>query len=101
MRIQVSQEAASWYIRELELQAGAKVRFFPRYSASGGLHPGFTLGLAIEEPQHSGIDAKVDDITFYMEERDLWYLHGFDLEVKYEESQEDISYTYTEEGAGQ
>ena len=34
-----------------------------------------------------------------MEEQDLWYLKGYTLRVKYEESLDDISYIYEEEGA--
>ncbi|NMO96262.1 HesB/YadR/YfhF family protein [Paenibacillus lemnae] len=99
MMIHVSQEAAQWFIKELDLQPGDSVRFFPRYSSSGGLHPGFSLGLTVEDPQHPGLVQESDKVMFYMEDHDLWYLRGYDLTVKYEESLDDISYIYKEDGA--
>lgn len=99
MNIEVSHEAARWYVKELELKSGMFVRFFPRYSSGGGLHPGFSLGISVEEPTDPGITQQAGDVTFYMEESDLWYLKGYDLHVEYEESLDDISYIYKEEGA--
>ncbi|MEK3779719.1 HesB/YadR/YfhF family protein [Paenibacillus sp. FSL R5-0810] len=99
MQIQVSDEAARWYRKELDLQPGTYVRFFPRYSSGGGLHPGFSLGISVEEPRSPGLTERSEEVTFYMEEQDLWYLKGFTLHVTYEESLDDISYIYEEEGA--
>eukprot|EP01122_Echinamoeba_exundans_P011116 TRINITY_DN4312_c0_g1_i1.p3 TRINITY_DN4312_c0_g1~~TRINITY_DN4312_c0_g1_i1.p3 ORF type:complete len:111 (-),score=9.70 TRINITY_DN4312_c0_g1_i1:339-671(-) len=99
MQIQVSDQAARWYKKELDLQAGTFVRFFPRYSSGGGLHPGFSLGISVEEPREAGLTERSEEVTFFMEEQDLWYLNGYTLRVKYEESLDDISYIYEEEGA--
>ena len=99
MIIEVSNEAARWYKKELELNAGTFVRFFPRYSSGGGLHPGFSLGISVEEPHDPGITELAEDVTFYMEEHDMWYLRGYNLPVEYEESLDDISYVYKEESA--
>lgn len=99
MQIEVTNEAARWYKRELELEDGTSIRFFPRYSSGGGLHPGFSLGIAVEEPVSPGLTDKAEDLLFFMEEHDLWYLEGYKLCVKYVESHDDISYIYEKEGA--
>lgn len=99
MVIEVSNEAARWYKKELELNAGTFIRFFPRYSSGGGLHPGFSLGISIEEPVSPGITEQSEDVTFFMEEHDLWYLRGYNLHVEYEDSSDDIVYVYKEESA--
>ncbi|WP_054958391.1 HesB/YadR/YfhF family protein [Paenibacillus dakarensis] len=99
MIIEVSNEAARWYRKELGLGAGTFVRFFPRYSSGGGLHPGFSLGISVEEPKDPGLVKVAEDITFYMEDQDLWYLRGYNLIVEYEQSLDDIMYVYKEEGA--
>ena len=97
MSIQVTEPAAQWYIKELGLNHGDAIRFFVRYSSGGGLHPGFSLGIAVEPPQHPVLQHKAAGITFYMEEQDYWYLKGHDLQVKYLEEHDDIIYTYSEE----
>ncbi|MBP2001014.1 uncharacterized protein YneR [Paenibacillus shirakamiensis] len=92
--INVSVKAAMWYKKELELQAGQAVRFFVRYSAGGHIHPGFSLGIEVEHATTPGFSTVVDDIQFFMEEQDLWYLEGYDLQVTYDETTDDIHYEY-------
>ncbi|AOZ94314.1 HesB/YadR/YfhF family protein [Paenibacillus crassostreae] len=96
MNIVMSTDAARWYKRELNLDQGDCVRFFPRYSSGGGLHPGFSLGISDEKPTHSTLFQDVEGIHFYLEEQDVWYLEGYDLVVKYNESEDDIDYVYEE-----
>lgn len=74
MSIQVTEPAAQWYIKELGLKRGDSIRFFVRYSSGGGLHPGFSLGIAVEPPQHPVLQHEAAGITFYMEDQDYWYL---------------------------
>lgn len=97
MSIQVTEPAAQWYIKELGLKRGDSIRFFVRYSSGGGLHPGFSLGIAVEPPQHPVLQHEAAGITFYMEDQDYWYLK-YHLEVKYLEEHDDIIYTYVEDG---
>lgn len=96
--IKVTHEAADWFKRELGLEAGQAVRFFARYSAGGNLHPGFSLGIDVDRPVSPGITSVVEGITFFMEERDMWYLSGYHLNVSYDQRLGDIEYEY--EAAG-
>lgn len=95
--IHVSNEAADWFKQELGLEAGQAVRFFARYSAGGKLHPGFSLGIDIDQPVSPGIKAEVGGITFYMEDQDMWYLDGYHLNVSYDQQRGDIEYEYEAE----
>jgi uncharacterized protein YneR len=94
--IQVAREAAEWYKKELELTEGQAVRFFARYSAGGHIHPGFSLGIDTQEPEHPGLSTTVEGIRFYMEEQDLWYLDGYHLKVSYDPQADDIIYEYVQ-----
>lgn len=96
MNIRMSADAARWYIRELNLNKGDAVRFFPRYSSGGGLHPGFSLGISVEEHSQDILSQDVEGIRFFIEEQDLWYLKGYNLVVNYVEAQDDIDYVYEE-----
>ncbi|MBT2293399.1 hypothetical protein J7E73_30760 [Paenibacillus albidus] len=94
MSMVISQGAASWFKRELGLQEGAYVRLFPRYSSGGGLHPGFSLGIATEAPGRPAMEVEQAGIVFYMEEQDLWYMEGYGLSIEYSEAEDDIEYKY-------
>ncbi|MNB72353.1 Iron-sulfur cluster biosynthesis [compost metagenome] len=94
MGISVSSEASSWFKRELGLDNGSSIRLFPRYSSGGGLHPGFSLGIAVEPPGRPGLLTESEGIVFYMEEQDLWYMEGHDLSILYDKDEDDIEYRY-------
>ncbi|MHA0856062.1 HesB/YadR/YfhF family protein [Paenibacillus sp. CMAA1364] len=96
MNIVLSAEAARWYVRELNLHAGDSVRFFPRYSSGGGLHPGFSLGISVEKPINGTLYQDIEGIRFYLEDQDLWYLKGYNLHIHYDDKHDDIDYVYEE-----
>ncbi|OKP88329.1 hypothetical protein A3844_08120 [Paenibacillus helianthi] len=97
MKMEVSKDAAAWFKRELLLQDGAHIRLFPRYSSGGGLHPGFSLGIADEPPGRPAVQTDQAGIIFYMEEQDLWYMEGYSLAIVYSEAEDDIEYVYKPE----
>jgi uncharacterized protein YneR len=97
MRIEISKGAASWFKRELGLSDGDYIRLFPRYSSGGGLHPGFSLGIATEPPVRPGAQTMEQGVMFFMEEQDLWYMEGYGLSVVYSEAEDDIEYRYLPE----
>lgn len=83
MNIQISNKAAFWYKEELNLINGDYVRFFVRYGGCSTVQSGFSLGISTEEPLEIGIQTVQDGITFYIEEKDLWYFDEHSLIVKY------------------
>lgn len=94
MSMEISQAAAAWFRRELGLANGDYIRLFPRYSSGGGLHPGFSLGIATEAPGRPANKVEQEGIVFYMEEQDLWYMDGYSLSIEYSEAEDDIEYKY-------
>jgi uncharacterized protein YneR len=94
MKMLISPEAAAWFKRELTLQDGDHIRLFPRYSSGGGLHPGFSLGIATEPPGRHAVTTEQGGLIFYMEEQDLWYMEGYNLSIVYSKTEDDIEYRY-------
>lgn len=92
--LNITNEAAEWFKQELDLQEGQAIRFFPRYSSGGGVHPGFSLGIEVNDPTVPGLQTEAGGIKFYMEERDLWYLEGYHFNVTYNADAGDIKYEY-------
>jgi uncharacterized protein YneR len=83
MKIQISSEAAAWYKKELSLKTGDFVRFYVRYGGFSPVQKGFSLGISSDEPDDIGAKTTEDGITFYVEEKDLWYFDEHDLVVTY------------------
>lgn len=93
MNIHISDEAAEWYERELDLSKGDMVRFFARYGGVSTVQSAFSLGIQIEEPMTVGASVEKNSIQYYVEDRDLWYFDGRDLYVNYNHKQDEPEYS--------
>ncbi|MGG3470498.1 HesB/YadR/YfhF family protein [Neobacillus pocheonensis] len=98
MNIQISDFAAAWYKEELNLKNGDFVRFFVRYGGCSTVQSGFSLGVSTEEPVDIGAKTAMDDITFYIEEKDLWYFDDHDLFINYHSDYEEPVFEYKKQG---
>ncbi|SDM46176.1 HesB/YadR/YfhF family protein [Sediminibacillus halophilus] len=92
--ISITQPAAKWYIKELDLSDGDAVRFYARYGGHGGLHRGFSLALAIEQPKDPVFHTESLGITFFVEESDAWYFEGYNLHIKYKRKHEEVEFSF-------
>lgn len=81
----------------IEFGRGRFASLFPRYSSGGGLHPGFSLGISVENPEHPVLKEELEGVAFFIEEQDTWYLQGYDLVVNYLAAYDDIEYVYEAE----
>ncbi|MOA32426.1 Iron-sulfur cluster biosynthesis [compost metagenome] len=90
MKIEVEQPAARWYKSEMELNDGDSVRIFVRLGGCGSVHPGLSLGVTKEAPRKIGLSEKVEGVTFFIEEDNLWYLENKSLRISFDEKHEEI-----------
>lgn len=91
MKLSVSQDAAKWYKKEMDLQQGDFLQFtIMLYGQS--IHPNYSLGIAIESPQEMSIYTVVEGITFYFEKQDDWFLEEYHLSVTL--ANEDIDFIF-------
>ncbi len=91
----ITQPAAKWYIDELDLQQGDCVRFFVRYGGFGGIHKGFSLGIAISKPQDPSLQTEASGVTFFVENSDQWYFDGYNFHIKYSRKYDEVNYQFT------
>lgn len=94
MKIIISEEAAEWYKKELDLTESTYVRFYVRYGGVGGNVPGFSIGLSLEQPTEVHTETTVGDLTFYVEETDAWYFEDKNLVITLDEKLNEPQYTY-------
>lgn len=94
MKIFISDEAKKWFKDEMYAEPGDMVRFYARYGGSSPLHEGFSLGVMIDQPMEATVTEQHDGITYYIEEKDVWYFSGHDLYVSVDETKNELSYRY-------
>src|SRR5690625_2362402 len=94
MKINISNEAAHWYIKELNLTGEAYVRFYVRYGGVGGNIPGFSIGLSLDSPTQIHTSVTIDGVTFFIEETDAWYFEDKNLTINYNEQLNEPQFTY-------
>lgn len=92
MQMTVTHEAANWFQRELGVRIGDSIRLFIKYGGTSTLHPGFSLGLAVESPSEIGLSAKTDGIMVFMREDDIWYLNNQDLTIEWDPTEDEPRY---------
>lgn len=95
MKLTVTKDAAQWYINEMNLQNGQKLRFFVRYGGCSTVQSGFSLGVDIAEPFDIGVETTIEGILFFIEEKDLWYFENHDLMISFNEKLNEPVFDYT------
>ena len=91
MNIILTTSAINWFKEELNIQEGEFVRFFVRYGGCSTVQQGFSLGITkANKPLSIGTSIVVDDVTFYVEEEELWYFNDHDLHVDYNKEKGEI-----------
>lgn len=94
MKLTISKDAAQWYKDELEMDDNTYVRFYVRYGGSGGLIPGFSLGVNTDTPQLLHTSIEVNNVTFYIEESDAWYFEDKNLNVDFDYNNSEPTFSY-------
>ncbi|RDU35848.1 hypothetical protein DRW41_17100 [Neobacillus piezotolerans] len=94
MKLQVSSKAAQWYKDEFEASEGTYIRFFVRYGGFSQLQKGFSLGVISEEPMDAAATTESSGLIFFIEEKDLWYFDGKDVEVDLDEQRQEPVFLY-------
>ncbi|MFC4023046.1 HesB/YadR/YfhF family protein [Oceanobacillus longus] len=89
MKLDISNEAAIWYKEELDIDGTEEIRFFVRYGGVGGKIPGFSLGVKKDHPQSVHTSKNVENITFYVEDADVWYFEESDLNIEFDEQRKE------------
>lgn len=82
MAITITQEAAKWYIQELDLKPGDYLRFFGKVY---GPHNGFSVGINKQSPDDIFYEVEIEGVHFYVEKFDEWFFNGQRLDVSMRE----------------
>lgn len=75
----VTPSALSCFKGEWGFEDGEVIRVFVRY-VSGGETP-FAFGITRDTPLDAAVTTVADELTFYMESKDVWFLEGKSLKI--------------------
>ena len=90
----LDEQSVAWYKEELDLVDGDSIRFFPRYGGYSPIQAGFSLGISPESVKDAKVMTETAGITFFVEEDDLWYFDGHNLEVQFDEKRAEPTFHY-------
>lgn len=94
MNFDLTVNAVKWYKREFEIKQSAQLRFFVRYGF-GGIIPGFSLGIKLDEPVETYASYQSDGINFFIENTDAWYFDDNDLTIQLNGKTEEPEFIYS------
>ncbi|WP_462406816.1 HesB/YadR/YfhF family protein [Gracilibacillus sp. Marseille-QA3620] len=94
MKIIIDEQSVAWYREELDLGDGDSIRFFPRYGGYSPIQSGFSLGISPEPAKEAKALTEKGGLSFFVEEDDLWYFDGHDLEVQFDEKKAEPAFHY-------
>lgn len=98
MKITITEKALKWFKEEMELEKGEHLRFYVKFYGSSPVQETYSLGFTKDVPIDMISSTIHDGIIFYVEESDLWFFDGHDLQVDYDERNDEIKYHYTKNG---
>ncbi|MGP4059939.1 HesB/YadR/YfhF family protein [Halobacillus sp. H74] len=94
MNLSVTEEAAQWYEEELDIDENKDLRFYVRYGGVGGLQPGFSLAIKLEDPAEPIAETEVGNIRYFIEADDEWYFDGHSLKVHFDQKWKEPAFDY-------
>lgn len=93
MKLTITDCAAEWYKKELDLSDGDKLRFYARYGGCG-IVSGFSLGVKTAEPSETLTQSSANGIEFFVESDDAWYFDGKNLHIDIPEQADEPRFDY-------
>ncbi|GCF92365.1 iron-sulfur cluster biosynthesis protein [Enterococcus florum] len=96
MELTITPAAREWFAQEFELSPGQGIRFYGKVYGSTQVHDGFSVGMAVDEPEKPLARIEKDGLLFFVEESDEWFFKRYDLIVDLDEELEEPMYEFKE-----
>ncbi|WP_273834926.1 HesB/YadR/YfhF family protein [Guptibacillus sedimenti] len=94
MKMTITKPAMNWFKREMDLEKGDHLRFFVRLGGCSTVQDGFSLGMTVEEPTEPALMLEEEGITFFVEQKDIWFFENQDFTVKFSRNKEEIQFVH-------
>lgn len=94
MKITITEKAQQWYENELGVGKGRGVRFLGKVYGNTAVHEGFSIAIDVDEPMNPAAITVLNDIPYFIEAADEWFFGGYELEVGFDEKQNEPEYIF-------
>lgn len=95
MNISLTEAAMKFFKDEMGLGEGQSVRFTSKAYGKTEVHEGLSVALRVEEPHDELLgENTVGGIRFFTDKNDDWFFNGYDLEVDFDEEEEQPIYHF-------
>jgi uncharacterized protein YneR len=91
----MSEETATFIIKDLQAVSGDKIRFFVRLGGCSTVQDGFSLGINKDNPKHPAALLELKNHQFFIEDEDVWFFDQSDLTVSVKN--DEIKYDFINE----
>ncbi|QBO37229.1 iron-sulfur cluster biosynthesis protein [Periweissella cryptocerci] len=96
MKLVITEQALEWFQNEMALKSGDGVRFYGKTYGTTNVHQGFSVALSRDaEPLDPIVLVRQAGIMFYINERDEWLFHDYDLTVDVQNTEDGPVYKFT------
>ncbi|MDE1548411.1 HesB/YadR/YfhF family protein [Jeotgalibaca caeni] len=96
MEIKVTEKAQKWFESELGVSEGRGVRFLGKVYGKSQIHEGFSIALEVVEPKNPIAMTTLNGISYFVDAADDWFFNGYDLEVSFDEQNNEPEYIFHE-----
>lgn len=78
------------------IAGGKGVRFFGKVYGKSPIHEGFSVAIEVAEPNNPIAQTEENGVIYFVDASDDWFFHGYDLEVGFDENQQEPEYHFHE-----
>ncbi len=96
MLISIDEKATTWFTREFEFNKPFSIRMYPQYAGFGQKNKGYTLAFSAETPTNEGYTTKINGITFFVEDNDVWFFKDTETYLSVDELIDELQVTFKE-----
>lgn len=90
MNLYVTPSALRCFVKEWGICAGDNVRIYARYGQGASTEGAYSLGIARDLPKEVAVSYMVEDVNFFVDASDTWFLDGRDLVIDYDATADEI-----------
>ncbi|MFO8069184.1 MAG: iron-sulfur cluster biosynthesis protein [Alkalibacterium sp.] len=91
MKIEISNDAAAWFEKNIYVGSENGIRFFPKLTR--GSDTGITVGIEPAAPHQINVKKTIHNVTYFIEEGDEWLFDYKDLQITLDKEFNEPEYT--------
>ncbi|WP_192987092.1 HesB/YadR/YfhF family protein [Carnobacterium mobile] len=97
MKIELTPAAIEWFENEVGVSPESGVRFLGKVYGKTNVHEGFSVGMAVGQPEDALVKEEINGVLYFIEKNDEWFFSGYDLQVDFNAEKDEPIYTFVDQ----